>query len=329
MDLQLNALSQRKRRKSMSRLSLISLVALFASLQGCGGGAGSDSPAPVQNPVPTPTPAPVPPPPPAPTPGGPSYFYFSSSNDAASALTTATAKSELGRYSNVVAGIDAGGDTQSPDFRSQAQQLKALGYRLHVYLEGPGGPTGSSWSSDECARVHAAAKLYVSATVPSGDACQNDAAAWMVEWNQTGFFKQLQQQLVDLQPLGVESVEVDNLYRAGYGAGYSPLAEFVQRFGSGKALNNPVKLLLKNVGSGPELDAILATAPRSAIADFMIVEEDFKSNWCAIAQASKLHAITTVFSWDTSDYHAEAGVDGKDLVLAGPLQTERSAFSCH
>lgn len=41
--------------------------------------------------------------------------------------------------------------------------MRANGWLIHVYMEGPGGPTGSSWSPDECQRVQAGARIYVSA----------------------------------------------------------------------------------------------------------------------------------------------------------------------
>jgi hypothetical protein len=242
-------------------------------------------------------------------------------------LTTTQAKAALAKYTNVIAGIDAGGSTNSPDFLSQVQAMRARGWRLHVYLEGPGGPTGSSWAADECVRVQTAARIYVSKPIPAGDSCQNDSAEWMKEWNQTGFFKQLQQQLIDLQPLGVESVEVDNLYRAGYGDGdgAKPLSDFIVRFNNGKAANNRIKLLLKNIGSPAELDALVAASPRAAIADYMILEEDYKSQWCSLQSTGKKHGIVAAFSWDTFDYHAEVDSSGKDLVLAGPT---RSPTAC-
>ena len=264
-----------------------------------------------------------------PTSGAQTYFYFSSAHDALSVLSTAQAKATLAKYTNVIVGIDAGGDTASTDFLSRVQTLRAQGWRLHVYLEGPGGPTGNSWSPDECLRIQNAAKIYVSKPVPVGDHCQDDNADWMKEWNQTGFFKQLQQQLSDLQPLGVESVEVDNLYRAGYGDGLNPLSEFIIRFNNGKAANNPIKLLLKNIGTSAELDALLAASPRTAIAGYMILEEDLKNQWCALQSTGKKYGIVAAFSWSTFDYHAETDSSGKDLVLAGPSQSERQSFSCN
>ena len=243
-------------------------------------------------------------------------------------MTTNQSKAALAKYTNVISGIDAGGDTSSADFVSKAQKLRAQGWHLHVYLEGPGGPTGSSWSEDECLRVQKAAKLYVSKTVPVGDHCQDDNADWMKEWNQTGFFKQLQQQLSDLQSLDVESVELDNLYRAGYGDGARPLSDFITRFNNGKPANNPIKLLLKNIGSPAELDAIIATSPRSAIADYMILEEDLKNQWCALQSTGKKYGIVAAFSWSTFDYHAETDNSGKDLILSGPAQSERQHFAC-
>ena len=289
----------------------LALLAAF-TLCACGGSGASDTPAPM----------------PTPTTGAPTYFYFSSGNDAPSVLGTAQAKAALAKYTQVIAGIDAVGDTASSDFLSQAQKLRAQGRQLHVYLEGPGGPTGNSWSPDECLRVQNAAKIYVSKRVPVGDHCQNDNADWMKEWNQTGFFKQLQQQLSDLQPLNVESVEVDNLYRAGYAKGLKPLSEFITRFSNAKAANNPIKLLLKNIGSPAEIDALLAASPRAAIADYMILEEDLKSQWCSLQKTAQKYGITTAFSWSTFDYHAETDNNGKDLVLAGPTQSERQSFGC-
>lgn len=264
------------------------------------------------------------------TPSG-SYFYFSSGYEAGTVLTTTKAKTALANYATVVAGIDAGGNTASAEFLARVKKLRAQGWRVHVYLEGPGGPTGSSWSTDECQRVHAAAKIYVKALIPSNDTCNNDRAAWMQEWNSTGFFKQLQRQLADLQPLGVDSVEVDNLYRAGYGPYEDkPLSDFIVRFNAGKASNNPIRLLLKNIGSPAELSAVMAASPRTAIANYMIVEEDLRSQWCALRAASKKYGITTALSWNTSNYHAETDdiALGKDLVLAGPAKTARKAFTC-
>ena len=295
--------------------SRILSLALSSLLLACGSGGGDTS-------APSPTPVPTP------TPNVQTYFYFSSGYDALGVLETAQARTALAGYGRVIAGIDAGGDTTSNDFLSRAQKLRAQGWRLHVYLEGPGGPTGNSWSPDECLRAQNAAKIFDQSIIPPTDKCQDDNADWMKEWNQTGFFKQLQRQLSDLQPLGVDSVEVDNLYRAGYGDGLKPLSDFILRFNNGKAANNPVKLLLKNIGSPAELDAILAASPRASIADFMIVEEDFKDQWCALRSTGKKYGIVTAFSWNTFDYHAETDSNGRDLVLAGPMQSERQKFSC-
>ena len=299
------------------RSALLAALASLALSAGCGGG-GSDAGAPPPAPAPAPSPAP----------GSSAYFYFSSNNDAPSVLTGSGAKAKLATYGSVIAGVDAGGDTQSADLVSALQQLRSDRFRLHVYLEGPGGPTGSAWSADECARIHAAAKQYVSAPIPPSDTCQDDSASWMMQWNDTGFFKQLRQQLADLGTMGVESVEVDNLYRAGYGLGLKPVSDFVTRFQSGKPAGSSIKLLLKNLGSASEVDTVLSAVPRSGVADFMIVEEDFKSQWCSIAQASKRHGVTTVFSWDTNNYHAEGDTSGRDLGLAGPTAPERATFSC-
>ena len=303
-------------------LPLVVCGLLSACGGGGGGGGGDNTPAQSLAPAPAAVPAPVP------ALGAQTYFYFSSGYDAFGVLGTAKGNGTLAKYTNVIAGIDAGGVTTSSDFSSRAQKLRAQGWRLHVYLEGPGGPTGSSWGKDECSRVQAAAKIYGSKPVPAGDTCGNDNADWMKEWNQTGFFKQLQQQLTDLQPLGVESVEVDNLYRAGYADGLKPLSGFITRFNNGKAANNPIKLLLKNIGSPAELDALLAASPRAAIADYMILEEDLKNQWCALQSSGKKYGITAAFSWNTSDYHAETDSTGKDQVLTGPLKIERQSFSC-
>ena len=207
--------------------------------------------------------------------------------------------------------------------------MRTNGWRLHVYLEGPGGPTGSTWAPDECQRVQAAARIYVSVPVPASDRCQDDNAAWMREWNQTGFFRQLQQQLIELQPLGVDSVEVDNLSRAGYGDGAAQtLSDFIIRFNNGKAANNTIKLLLKNIATPAELDALVAASPRSAIADYMILEEGFQNQWCALQSRARQYGIVAAFSWSTFDYHAETDNSGTDLVLAGPEQSSRQRFVC-
>lgn len=48
------------------------------------------------------------------------------------------------------------------------------------------------------------------------------------------------------------------LFRDGYAEDLKPLSGFVIRFNNGKADNNPIKLLQKNIGSPAELDALLA-----------------------------------------------------------------------
>lgn len=301
--------------KIIGNLKFLTL-ALCGLLLACGGGGGGSSGGPGSPPTPIATPDAL------------TYFYFSSAHKALDVLTTPQAQSALAKYSGVIAGIDVGGDTASSDFLNRVQKMRTQGWRVHVYLEGPGGPTGNSWTQDECARIQNAAKIYVAKSIPVGDHCQDDNADWMKEWNQTGFFKQVQQQLSDLQPLGVVSVEVDNLYRAGYGSGAMPLSDFIVRFNSGKTADNPIKLLLKNISSPAELDAILAASPRTAISDYMILEEDFKNQWCTLRSAGKKYGIVAGFSWNTFDYHSEVDSNGKDLVLSGPAQSERQRFAC-
>jgi hypothetical protein len=255
------------------------------------------------------------------------YFYFSSDHDAGTVLSTPESAARL-EGARVIAGVDPAGELSSTEFRGSVEELRADGRGVHVYLEGPGGPTGDSWASDECERIHRAA-VSVGLTVPAGDDCGNDGAAWMKEWNESGFLRYLEAQLQQLARYDIYSVEVDNLARAGYGAGRKPLSEFIASFSAvANRAGSGAKLLLKNVETTEELSKTLAHSDRKAIADYLIVEEYLDDQWCDIAKAARAHDIQVAFSWDTNHFHAEVDDRGRDLVLAGPKQSARKSFRC-
>lgn len=269
------------------------------------------------------------------TPGAKKYFYFSSDDSATKVLLTEKGKEALAG-SSVIAGIDPGGDVQSATFQKSVQDMKDAGWSVHVYLEGPGGPTDGKWDPEECVRIHRAAESLGEQGIPADDECKKDAEPWMVRWNGTRFLTYLEGQLARMAQLAlpVDSVEVDNLARGGYGAGQQkPLADFVSWFAAarGRAKSN-ARLLLKNIETTAELDTTVEGTRREMVADFMIVEEyienENKGRWCDLVLAARKHGIATALSWDTNHFHAETDDLGKDLVLAGPEQAKRKAWAC-
>lgn len=256
-----------------------------------------------------------------------SYFYFSSDDDAVDVLSEPGAIAVLGD-ATVIAGIDPGGDLESSEFQERIDALRAQGRRLHVYLEGPGGPTGDAWTADECERITAAA-TSVGLSVPEGDDCGDDDAPWLSAWNESGFLLHVEHQLALLSDYDVYSVEVDNLARAGFGEDQAPLSEFLALFADARArAGSAARLLLKNIESGAELEDVVQGGERELVADYMILEEYLAEDWCELATTAKEHAVTAAFSWDTYHFHAEVDDRGRDLLLAGPMQAERRRFDC-
>lgn len=209
--------------------------------------------------------------------GPPAYFAFSSQPLLTDRVT------ELARHyrGNVLIGVDANSEAENVVLAARRG-----GARLHVYLEGPGGPTGATWTRDELERIELAARQV-----------GLSGADWQKRWDEGGWEVSTFQQLRHYHDLGFESAEVDNLDRV---LG-TELVPFYQDYAGWYQQGLVPRVVLKNVG--PETYARLKAAnlPREMFEDYAIWESS-----CGDAQessrASAELGIQTLVSPDTYHY---------------------------
>ncbi len=198
--------------------------------------------------------------------------------------------SELaGRYpQGLVVGVDANSEAEAT-----LAAARRAGARLHVYLEGPGGPTGESWAPDELERIQAAARAQ------GIDTARSD---WMAEWEQRGWKSHTLEQLERYRSLGFESAEIDNLYRNP-----QSLLDFYREYAGWWRQGLVPRAMLKNV-SPEEMRSLSAAIgsgeiPRAMFADFAIFESSAGDPSEPAHLAAEL-GIKTLISQDTYDYRA-------------------------
>ncbi len=234
------------------------------------------------------------------------YFTFASD---ANIVLRQDLSSVVGRVgSNFMVGGDSGYPFVSQEFVRVMRKADSFGAKKHVYLEGPGGPTGSGGiAGDECQRMIERARRV---GIPIDRNNCSSSAKWIRTWNSTGWWDST---ILEIQHFhdryAISSVEIDNLYRAGVESAGS-VVRFLQRFQTAMAAKNlPVTLLLKNIdvdGLNAIKSAIEAgQVQRAYLTDFAISEEDFRSNWPAIKRASKRIGIVTLTSSNTYNYQAK------------------------
>lgn len=233
------------------------------------------------------------------------YFSFASEASIVLNQNLTSVVNKVG--SNFMLGGDAGYPFVGSEFVSIMRRADQYGAKKHVYLEGPGGPTGSGGiAGDECQRMIERARRV---GIPIDRNNCSSSAKWIKTWNVTGWWDS---SLLEIQYFydryKISSVEIDNLYRAGVESSAS-VVRFLQKFQTAMmAKNLPVTLMLKNVDVD-NLNAIRAainagTVKREYITDFAISEEDFRGQWPAIKRASKLIGIATLTSSNTYNYQA-------------------------
>lgn len=212
---------------------------------------------------------------------------------------------------NIMLGGDASYPFVSDEFKQIMAKANSLKAKKHVYLEGPGGPTGSTGiASDECDRMIARAKK-VNITIDRNN-CSN-GSKWIKKWNDDGWWLSLISEVKYFHKnYGVTSIEVDNLYRAGIESPETVLV-FLKDFQAEMKKNNlPVSVLVKNLTvsdlnilakeiNSSKPDRLL----RSTLTDFMISEEDFSDQWTSITKAAAKIGIKMLKSQDTNDYQAK------------------------
>ena len=216
------------------------------------------------------------------------YFMFASRG-----VSVKSIKGAADKYDRIMVGFDAGNIPEAA--------LKAahdVGAELEIYIEGPGGPTGNSWSPDERARVRrASAKVGI-------DTSKN---SWMKEWDDWGWKAYSFLQLEEFMGEGYSAGEIDNLSRV-LGEGTEKLIEFYQEYGERCLAGHLPRLIMKN-NSPEQLQAVVAAVksgdlPREMFAEFHICEKGTGFNRKKLDEISQLIAIRTVPSNDTFNYDA-------------------------
>ncbi len=215
-------------------------------------------------------------------PGPPQYLAFASEP-----IPTDRVKETARRYNgNVLIGVDA-----NSDYANTLLAARQASARLHVYLEGPGGSTGESWTPDEKERCQEAARR-----VGILD------KEWQTRWDEGGWKVWTFMQLRRFKSEGFESAEVDNLQRV-----VPSLLDFYQEYASWWQRGLVPRLMLKNLDE-PSMRAVVDAVkagklPREMLADFAVFETSAGDPTGTTKVASEL-GIVTVTSTNTYDYAA-------------------------
>lgn len=212
------------------------------------------------------------------------YFEFASNTQ----VPPARIRQLVGIYG---ANIMIGGDPSHEDFSRTMQAAAAAGVKRHVYLEGPGGPTGSGGvAPDELERMKRGARF---AGIDTGN------PGWIREWNAWGWKVWTRHQIKEIYA-GFQSYEIDNLYRA-IGDSAAGLVRFLKEQQAWmRSSGVRATIVLKNVepGQWPVLvEAVRAgQLSREIFSDFHISEEDYNA-----AQKSRQRAYSASIGVQTLD----------------------------
>lgn len=250
-------------------------------------------PAPVSGPsAPTPVngagPAPKPP---------PAAFSFASRGVPASEIRDMAKQHGRG---NFMVGFDAG-NIQS----SALQAANETGARKHIYVEGPGGPTGNAWAPDEMTRVRNAARS-VGIDTSRGD--------WMNQWNKQGWRDYTYKQLGDFKKKGFESAEIDNMYRdprikEDPKGTVNFLKEYGEKWKKGELPTLMQKNLTEPVWKAVNQAIKSGELPRGMFSDFAISESGVGNNRDTQARMASEVGIKLIKSNNTHDYDAKGRFD--------------------
>lgn len=194
-------------------------------------------------------------------------------------------------------------DAIPPQQREAFRVARELGVRLHAYLGGPFGPTGSSFEQGEREFREESARRVGINTSRNG---------WENEWNEWGWKNATQEQLKVVKLLGFETFELDNLERdkrvkAPHNADTAmDTAELVKLYREVAGWDGPQRLMMKNLAvdnlRGVEQAMNNGTLNRARFADFHISEENNRSQWPEIERASARMGIQLARSHNTYAY---------------------------
>lgn len=239
-----------------------------------------------------------------------------------------------------------GGNIQDAIPQQQREAFRVareLGVRLHAYLGGPFGPTGSSFEQGEASFMAESARRV---------GINTNRGGWQNEWNSHGWKEATRRQLAVVRQLGFESFELDNLQRDArinaatrrddaangdtpYGNGPLATAAYVDLFREVAGWGGPDRLMMKNLGTGVlrgvEQAMTNGQLRRGNFADFMISEEGYRNQWPAIERSAAGMGIQLARSHNTHDYATSQAYNVAAMRVAtqpqpySPIHTPRPA----
>lgn len=258
---------------------------------------------------------------PAQSPPPPKYFAFASPSDDvplhANGLALSEVKTIIAQHgSNVMLGFDRGAFSDADLTAMQQGRIDDVGNaalkyalqrgaRLHVYVEGPGGATGSAWSADEKARIRAAARSVGITIRDPSDPRDHGGQAW----RDHGWSAYTRRQLAELKKAGFESVEIDNLDSATrIGNDPQGTLAFFLTYAQWWTDGEVPRLLPKNLVEGQATIVVTAVTerdlPRGMFSDFAIAERGVGKDRDAQARTLARIGIQLIKSNDTDNYDA-------------------------
>lgn len=240
----------------------------------------------------------------------PKYFLFAS-DSTGNGINKKLIDDLFLRYGSDVL---VGADTSDENFSDILAAAKLHGMKRHVYLEGPGGTTGSSgWYDDEKNRIDSAAKqqgITIGWRKSGSRWWPKNGDKGYLAWRKTGWQNHTKAQIDEFRADGIYSVEIDNLYNDFSGDGPENIINLLTMFETWNSeQSNKVKLVLKNLNE-EKWQVVLAAIReqkinRATLADFHLAEYDTGDRNLQFSLAKEI-AIQTIFTGDnaaaTNDY---------------------------
>lgn len=221
------------------------------------------------------------------------YFLFSSEG-----VTPQAVRSAAEKYGRIMVGFDSG---NIPD-RALAAARDADA-ELSIYVEGPGGVTGTAWAPDEKARIkHAAASVGI----------HTDDRNWMKNWDDWGWKTYAFRQLENYKRNGYSACEIDNIDRVTDRDPAATIA-FYKEFADKQSDGKLPRLIPKNLSVEQVTRLIQAIKahdlPRSMFSEFHISEKGTGDDRAKLDMLTSTIGIRTVPSNDTYHYDAKGTFD--------------------
>lgn len=245
------------------------------------------------------------------------YYLFASD-----VLPVADISKAAREHSRIMVGFDAGNIPRSGPIEVEAFHVaRKVGAELQIYVEGPGGPTGSSWARDEIERIaKAAASVGIDATQPN----------WRRNhWDTGGWRSFTLKQLADYKQQGFQSAEIDNIGRVIDDV--DGLIAFYKQYDEECRSGRLPQLIMKNVGA-EDVEAIVRAVEskslrRELFSEFHICETSCGYDTRKIDAVTRRIGIRTLESRNTFKYAArglfgyQAEFDAAQRGSASPATT--------